>query len=485
MFLRASASDDRSPWGSFWFSPVGSNVGGMRVTPDSAMRLTTVYACVRNLSEDFAKLPFRMYKPKAKGGREFITDHWLYKLFTRRPNKWQTPFEWREMLEGHLAMRGNAYCQIVANGQGEITDLIPLHPDRVTLVLLSGMDYQYKVADRSGTVTVFPRDAIWHIRGLSADGYTGMSPIEINREAIAVGISAQSYAGRFFENDARPPGWIEFPGKFADQAARKTFRESVQSAQSGSNRGKTMVLDNGMKYHDIGLTNKDSQFLESRQFTKADIAAMFRMPPHKIGDLSKATFSNIEQQSIEYGTDTISPWAERWESSIEYQLLGDDSDIEVEFDLRILMRGDSAARAAYYNSGINTGWLVRNEARDAEGLDPIDGLDEPLRPLNMVEEGAEPQETAAAPAPSPAPEPEAPEEDDKSARLNAMVQSNASRIARRVSKEGVGGENCAALIAEALAVPEASAVAWIEANRATGFTEESLIASLVALGTPK
>jgi HK97 family phage portal protein len=392
--------------------------------------------------------------------------------------------EWREMLEGHLALRGNAYCQIIANGVGEITDLIPLHPDRVTIEMLQGMDYRYRVTDRQGNVTIFAREDVWHIRGLSSDGYTGMNPIEINREAIAVGISAQSYAARFFENDARPPGWIEFPGKFADLAARQTFRESVQAAQGGANRGKTMVLDQGMKYHDIGLTNKDSQFLESRQFTKSDIAAMFRMPPHKIGDLSKATFSNIEQQSIEYGTDTISPWAERWESSIESQLLGVDTDIEIEFDLRILMRGDSAGRAAYYTSGINAGWLVRNEARDAEGLDPIDGLDEPLRPLNMVEEGEEPPQPAGAPAPAPEPEPADPEDDDKSARLAAMVQSNASRLGRRYAKAETASLN-AELIAEALAIPSVQAVLWLAANEKTAFTEESLIASLVALGTPK
>jgi HK97 family phage portal protein len=487
MFLRASASDDRSPWGGFWFAPVGRVGDGARVTPDAAMRLTTVYACVRNISEDFAKLPFRLYKPKAGGGREFITDHWLYRLFTRRPNRWQTPFEFREMLQGHLALRGNAYCQILSNGAGEITDLIPQHPDRVAIELLAGMDYRYRVTDRLGNVTPFARADIWHVRGLSSDGYTGMSPIEVNREALAVGISAQDYAGRFFANDARPPGWIEMPGKFADNTARQTFRESVQSAQGGKNRGKTMVLDQGMKYHDIGLTNKDSQFIEARQMMKSDIASMFRMPPHKIGDLSKATFSNIEQQSIEYGTDTISPWAERWESSIEFQLLGDDTDYEVEFDLRILMRGDSIGRAMYYASGINAGWLVRNEARLSEGMDPIDGLDEPLRPLNMVEENEADPDPASAPVPpvqKPEPDPVEPDEDDKNARLHSMVTANAGRLGRRYAKAEVGAFD-AALIAASLAVSLEAAAGWLVLNKVTTFTEQTLTASLVALGTSK
>jgi HK97 family phage portal protein len=183
-------------------------------------------------------------------------------------------------------------------------------------------------------------------------------------------------------------GWIEFPGSFKDSEAKKVFRESYQAAQSGENRGKVLVLENGMKFHEVGVTNRDAQFLELRKFQITDIARLFRVPPHMIADLDRATFSNIEQQSLEFVMHTMTPWAERWEASIEAELLFDGDDLEVEFDFANLMRGDAASRSSYYQSGIQNGWLTRNEARIAENLNPLDGLDEPLRPLNLVEEGS-------------------------------------------------------------------------------------------------
>lgn len=216
----------------------------------------------------------------------------------------------------------------------------------------------------------------------------GMSPIDLARESLGMALAAQDYGARFFANDAKPTGgWIEFPGSFKDSEAKKVFRESYQAAQSGANRGKVLVLENGMKFHEVGVTNRDAQFLELRKFQITDIARLFRVPPHMIADLDRATFSNIEQQSLEFVMHTMTPWTERWEASIESELLLDGDDLEVEFDFANLMRGDAASRSSYYQSGIQNGWLTRNEARIAENLNPLDGLDEPLRPLNMVEEG--------------------------------------------------------------------------------------------------
>jgi HK97 family phage portal protein len=385
--FRASSSD-RSPWGDFWFEPVGMRSGsGLRVSADSAMRLTAVYACVRILSETMASLPFVLYRTDASGGKVRVTDHWLYRLFARRPNRFQNPFEWREMMQGHLALRGNAYNRIVANARGEITELVPIHPDRIRIELLPSGEFRYRVTDRDGHESVLPRGEVWHLRGLSSDGLLGMSPIEIARESVGMALAAQDYGARFFANDAKPTGgWIEFPGSFKDAEAKKVFRESYQQAQSGANRGKVLVLENGMKFHEVGVTNRDAQFLELRKFQITDIARLFRVPPHMIGDLDRATFSNIEQQSLEFVMHTMTPWAERWEASIEAELLPDDDGLEVEFDFANLMRGDAASRAGYYQSGIQNGWLTRNEARLAENLNPLEGLDEPLRPLNMTEE---------------------------------------------------------------------------------------------------
>lgn len=408
-----AGSMDRSPWGDFWFEPVGMRSGtGLRVSADSAMRLTAVYACVRILSETMASLPFVLYRTDASGGKVRVTNHWLYRLFARRPNRFQNPFEWREMMQGHLALRGNAYNRIVSNTRGEITELVPIHPDRIRIEILPSGEFRYRVTDRSGSESVLPRGEVWHLRGLSSDGLLGMSPIEIARESVGMALAAQDYGARFFANDAKPTGgWIEFPGSFKDAEAKKVFRESYQQAQSGANRGKVLVLENGMKFHEVGVTNRDAQFLELRKFQITDIARLFRVPPHMIGDLDRATFSNIEQQSLEFVMHTMTPWAERWEASIEAELLPDDEGLEVEFDFANLMRGDAASRAGYYQSGIQNGWLTRNEARLAENLNPLEGLDEPLRPLNMTEE-SDAEEAEGEPAEKPpTPEPKEPEDE--------------------------------------------------------------------------
>jgi HK97 family phage portal protein len=478
MFFLPKAETDRSPWGDFWFTPVSSRTSsGVRVAGDQAMRLTAVYACVRNLSEDFAKIPIRLYKqPVQDGKRTIVTDHWLLRLMCKRPNKWQTPFNWREMVMGHLALRGNAFNELVVGGNGEVTDLLPIHPDTIKIELLDSGSFRYRVRQRDGTEKTYRRDQLWHLKGLSPDGYMGYNPIELQAEMLGAGMSAQEYASRFFANDARPSGgWIEFPGKFTDQTARKVFQESWQQGQGGRNRGKTAVLEAGMKFHEVMISNRDSQFIESRAMTVGEIARMFRMPPHKIADLSKATFSNIEQQSIEYGTDTISPWAERWESSIECDLLGEDSGLEVEFDLRQLMRGDSQARVTYYNGGINGGWLTRNEVRIDEGLDPLKGLDEPLQPLNMVEAANAPDELAENGAPDDAIKPQ---DGETGARLHLLLQGNAHRLARRIaSGKPVSGE----VVSEAMAVDGAEAAQWV-ANLIPSYTENEICESLMLLG---
>lgn len=439
--LRAAAPADRSPRSDFWFNPLGMDYGGgIHVTTDQALALPTALACVRNISEDFAKLPFRMYRPAKSGrGRDLVTNHWLGQLLDRRPNNWQTPFEFFEMLQGHLLLRGNAYCLIVSDAAGRITDLVPLHPDRVRLEMLDNGSFRYRVSQANGTQEIYRRDEIWHIRGFGSDGYVGLSPVQLQRVALGVGLSAQEYAARFFRNDAKPSGgWIEYPGKFADREARTKFRESWQEVQGGANRGQVAVLEQGMKYHEVGLNNKDSQFLETQQHGATLVCSIFRMPPHKVGLLDKATFSNIEQQNIEYATDTIHSWCERWECSIETQLLGPDTDIEVEFDLRILLRGDSKARADRASRLVMAGVITRNEARADEGLNPLDGLDEPLRPLNMAEEsdptdpedpedaGADPEESATD-----VPAKGIPSDDASAKRMANLVSAAVDRVVRK------------------------------------------------------
>jgi HK97 family phage portal protein len=482
--FKASTSD-RSPWGDFFFEPVSvRSSSGMRVSPDGALRLSAVYACVRILSETMASLPVVVYRQRKDGGKNRVTDHWLYNLLARKPNRFQNPFEWREMLQGHLSLRGNAFCQIISNPRGEITELMPIHPDRVRMEVMDSGDFRYRVRMQSGDETIFPRGQIWHLRGLSSDGLMGMSPIELARESLGMALAAQDYGARFFTNDAKPTGgWIEFPGTFKDAEAKRVFRDSYQSAQAGSNRGKVLVLENGMKFHEVGVTNKDAQFLELRKFQITDIARMFRVPPHMIADLDRATFSNIEQQSLEFVMHTMTPWAERWEASIETELLPDGDALEIEFDFANLMRGDAASRSAYYQSGIQNGWLTRNEARISENLNPLQGLDQPLRPLNMVEEeDAEEAEQEQEPNDAePADEKTPPADQELSLRFRMLVESNAKRLSRRITKKGSVTKNEIELIAQAFGLTSSHVQQWAQ-QQVMPLEAEGLAASLIQLG---
>jgi len=479
MFITSVRSEapggDRSPWGDFWFQPIGlRTASGVRVTPATAMTLPAVLSCVRVLAESFAIMPFMLYRPKANGrGREKVRDHWLYRLIAKAPNRFQSPYEWRLMLEGHLALRGNAFCQIAANSRGEIIELLPLHPDRMSIEPLSNGSYRYVYQAEDGRTLYFARQEIWHLRGLSDDGYMGMSLITLAREAIGEGLAMQSYSSRFFANDAKPGGgWIEYPGGFATNEAKKKFRESWQELQGGANRGKVAVLEKGMKFNELGLKNSDAQFFESRGMKRAEIAGIFRVPPHKIMDLDRSTNNNIEHQGIEFWIDTMLPWACLWESSISFFLLGPDEELQPNFDHVVMMRGDGKSRAERIARLVLAGVMLRNEGREEEGLDPIEGLDEPMQPANMMTlEQAEKQQQQrprqpAAPA------------DDAGARLALVLRGNAARMARRLAS---GNDVAPETLAEALAVEPASAGAWLAQDR-TGRTEDELTASLVALG---
>lgn len=391
MFITASmlsaghaASDD------FWYGPVGAvSASGASVSADSALRLSVVYACVRVLSESVAKIPLRMMR----GVNEVVTAHPLSRLVSRRPNRWQTAFEFREMLQGHLCLRSNAYAQIVYAANGDPAELVPLHPDRVTPEQIGDFAMRYIVTDWQGRQRTLTQDEVLHIRQLPLDGFVGLSTVATQREPIGSALSAQEYAGRFFRNGAKHGGmWIEMPGKFEDDAARAKFRAAWRASLSGSNAFDTPVMDRGMKLHELGMTNADAQFIESRKYSDSDLCRMFLVPPHMVGILDRATNNNIEQQSAEFYQGTLMGLFRRWEEAFEVQLLTDDEAVELrfEFDVRQLLRANSEARSTYWHNAISDGWLTRNEVRREEGYEPLPGLDEPLHPLNMGSNGGAP-----------------------------------------------------------------------------------------------
>ena len=493
--LSASAGDggaaDRGPTSDFWFMPLQQRTAaGVRVGPKESLALSAVFACVRVLAESFAVMPFQLFRNRLDGTtRTEDRAHWLYRLLARRPNRFQNHYEWRLMVQGHLALRGNAFTQVSSNGRGEITELLPLHPDRMAVEMVNGgQDYRYAYTAEDGRKLYYTRGEIWHLRGLSDDGIMGLSPIEVGRESIGEGLAMQAYSARFFGNDARPPGWIENPGRWKDDETKRKWRESWQKLQGGANRGKVAVLEGGMKYHELGLKNSDAQFIEGRSLKVADVARMFRVPLHMIGDLAKATNNNIEHQSIEFWTGTMLPYAELWEAGIEYTLLGQglpgaDELLEPEFDMDRMMRGDAAARSAYYASRTQWGSMTPNEVREREGDQPLTWLNHTLRPVNMVRIDATGEH---GPAQQASADPNSPPVDRRqnaraagaavAARWQQVVTGNAQRMARRLA---AGQSVSPEVLADALAIDVEAAADWLASPQQ--LTEDACAVALLEL----
>jgi HK97 family phage portal protein len=387
------AGFNTAPDSDFWYTPIGlESATGLRVTPDTAMRLSAVFGCVRVAAETMASMPLVVRRKLPDGGTELAEQHPLYELLHDKPNYWQTSFEWIEMMQGHLELRGNAYSLIQPGPNGAVDQLIPLHPDRVIAKRLQNGRLVYDVRQLDGTSITYTQDEILHLRGWTSDGINGMSPITIVREAVGTGLAAQDYGARFFKNDAKPGGILEHPGKLTEQAARR-LRESFQEAQTGSNRHKTALLEEGMKYHELGIKNTDAQFLETRKFSRNEICAIYRIPPHMIGDLERATHSNIEHQGIEFVMYSMLPRVKRWEGILTRDLLSPLNDLyEDQFEIAFLMdgllRGDMKSRYDAYKQGRDGGWLSINDVRRKENMNPIDNGDDYLQPLNMTKAGS-------------------------------------------------------------------------------------------------
>jgi HK97 family phage portal protein len=436
---RRGAYDDRSPYGRFWFEPVGSrSLAGVRVSGDTAMRLSVVYRCVDVLAKTFAVLPFGLYQPADSGGRGALQrKHWLYKLLAKRPNRFQNPFEWRQMCMGHVALRGNAYNRIYANARGEVTDLVPQHPDRVTVeVLPNGEDYRYLIKQPDGSQQPFGRGQIWHMRGLSSDGIVGISPLGYARDAIGAGIAAQDYGAMYFKNAGAPTGgWIELAGKFGDDTQRRAFKEEWKAARTGERRHETPVLEQGMKFHELGIKNDEAQFLETRKFSVTDICRFFGVPPHLAYDLDRSTNNNIEQQSLEFVIYTMTAITEAWEASIEYEFLMDEDGLDPEFDMQRLLRADQKSRGDFYKTMFNLGAYSPDDIRIREGDDPVEGGDQRFVPVNMTVLKPNMQPSTAqkisAGNNGNAEEPDESARRPSSERLTAIAVAAAERVARR------------------------------------------------------
>lgn len=361
---------------------MGGTTSGKAVTERSAMQMTAVYSCVRILSEAVAGLPLHLYKYMDSGGKAMALDHPLYHLLHDEPNPEMSSFVFRETLMTHLLLWGNAYAQIIRNGKNEIVALYPLMPNKMSVdrdengrlyyTYYRGSDEAIKNTEFA--VTLQPSDVL-HIPGLGFDGLVGYSPIAMAKNAIGMAIACEEYGAKFFANGAAPGGVLEHPGTIKDP---QRVRESWQSTFGGSgNANKIAVLEEGMKYTPIGISPEQAQFLETRKFQINEIARIFRVPPHMVGDLEKSSFSNIEQQSLEFVKYTLDPWVIRWEQSIQRSLLSKDekSVYFVKFNLEGLLRGDYQSRMNGYAIGRQNGWMSANDIRELENLDRIPAED--------------------------------------------------------------------------------------------------------------
>jgi HK97 family phage portal protein len=367
----------------------GGNVStaGVTVTQERATSTTTFIACVKILAETIGMLPLPVYRVKNRG-RERAPEHPIYQLLHNRPNPELSPFLFREMLQGHLALRGNAYAEIETNNAGEIIGLWPLLPHRVQPIRENG-EKKYVVQLNSGASVSLRSDQVMHIPAFGYDGIQGYSPLTVLRHALGLAIATEEFGARFFGNGSRPGGVITRPKEAPKWSpdAKSSFKRSWEEAHAGlTNSQRVAILEEGMDWKQIGISPDDSQFLQTRGFQVTEIARFFRIPLHMLGHLERSSFNNIEQQSIDFIQHAVGPWMARWESVINHDLFdeADRGTYYAQFLVTALLRGDSAARSAYYRQRFAMGTYSQNDIRELENEDPIPGGDRYFVPMNMV-----------------------------------------------------------------------------------------------------
>lgn len=378
---------------------------GITITESTALQISTVFACVRNLSDDVAKLPIVLYRDGSGRGRERLAAHPLARVLAR-PNPEMTAFDFRSTLTSHAVAWGNGYAEIVRLGNGRPAELWPMLPENVQVVRENSGAIVYIYSNPyTGRQVRLPSDDVLHIKGLGYDGLIGYSPVALARRTLAITAAAEKFGASFFGNSSMPKGVLEHPGVLGDEG-QKNLRRSWEEVHRGvQNANRIAILEEGMKFNPITIPPEDAQFLQTRQFQVPEICRWFRMPPHKVADLSRATFSNIEHSAIEYVGDTLLPWLIRWEQEIARKLLMlTETTIVVEHQTAALLRGDLESRYKAHAIARQWGWASPNDVREIEGLNPIDedaGGDVYLVPANMA--NAETFVNPPEPAPSPAP----------------------------------------------------------------------------------
>jgi HK97 family phage portal protein len=364
--------------------PVGSSRAGIWITEETALRVSAVFACVKILSEDVASLPLHLYQRNGDQ-RKRANDRREYSLLHDAPNSYQTAMDFREAMMASLLLWGNAYAEKEKARDGSTFALHLIDPSSIQTTL-DGDRIVYDYGGKS-----YGRETILHLHAFSTDGITGRSVIALARESIGLSVAVERFGASYFANGAQPGGAIEWEKEFKTPEAAKRFTEDWAARHQGSSKSNSLaLLESGMKYKQIGIPPEDSQFLQTKQFQITDITRWFRVPPHMVSDLSRSTNNNIEHQGMSYVMLTLRPWLVRWEQGLGMQLLppADQKNLYFRHLIDGLLRGDTQSRYAAYAIGRNNGWLCVNEIRRMEDMDPIEGGDEYLSPLNMRPAGS-------------------------------------------------------------------------------------------------
>ncbi|MFD2206629.1 phage portal protein [Kiloniella antarctica] len=378
------------------------SIAGVNVTEATALNYSAVWAAVNFISNKVSVVPWGVYE-KQEGKRSLLSDHRLHHVLSFKPNPEMGSRTFRKTLAAHVLLWGNGYGEIEARRNGDVEAIWPIEPHRMNPDRDSRNKLVYEVSNERQPNTILSADQIYHVKGLSYDGLMGYSPVRLARDSLSLSAAMERYGSAFFGNGANPGGVLEHPGNLSSEAA-KGLRESWEAKHKGVNRShKVAILEEGMSFKTIGIPPEDAQFLSSRQFQITEIARWFQMPPHKLAELTRATFSNIEQQSQEVVDDCIVPWVVTFEEEADLKLFkpSESGRLFTKMNLKALLRGDSKSRGEFYQSMFSTGAMSVNRILELEDENPI-GPEGDLRmvPMNMVsveqayKEGGSSQEAA-------------------------------------------------------------------------------------------
>jgi HK97 family phage portal protein len=453
--LSLSGGNLKDPRLNELFGSSGTDSGIIRVTPETALTYSAVYAAVRCIAEAVSCLPLNLFERLPTGGKAPFRASPLHALLHDEPNPEMTSLQWREAAMAHLLLWGNSYSEIVRDLDGNVVEIWPIDPTIVTPTRTESGELYYDLNRGKSFITAAN---MLHIPGLSFDGISGMSPIALARQSIGLSMAVEQFGAGYFGRGARPGGVLTFPGQLSAEARSNLRRSFEELHAGGANSHRVALLEAGLKWEAIGVPPDDSQFLQSREFQVIEIARWFNIPPNKLKDLSKTSYNSLEQMNISFAVDTLRPWLVRWEQQLNRKVIRpkDRGRLFFEFNVDGILRGDLQSRYQSYSIARNWGWLSVNEIREKENLNPIDGGDVYMQPLNMQALGTDPASapatdpsliatTPAPAAPAPAqPEPTPPTRsnesillrllDDAGERLQSIECSAVKRFANKPSE---------------------------------------------------